>query len=166
MKYILIIGLMIMTYQANAQAEKFKSLFMYKFLQGMEWPDGKVGDKYVVAVLGDQKIIDNLQVVLKGRNVKGKMVEVKNYVPGTSLTGVSVLFIANSKKDLFESLQKEAVSSSTVLIMESPGFGSKGACMNFVNAQGKLKFEMNQKIFDEMNIKVAGNISSLAIKVE
>lgn len=165
MKYIIIICLIAISYESNAQTEKFKSLFMYKFLQGMEWPAGKLGDKYVIAVLGDQEIINNLNAILKGRNINGKPIEVADYSPGTALTGTSILFISDKKKDLFESLKKEATSSNTVIITESPGLGAKGAFLNFINSGGKLKFEMNQKSFDQAKIRVSTSVSSLAIQV-
>ena len=100
--------------------------------------------------------------MIKGRFVNGKEIEVSKYKPGTPLENYVILFLGHSKRSLFENLQKEAVSSSTVLITETPGFAQKGSFINFNVESSKLKFELNKSSFNTSSVKVSGTLESLA----
>ncbi|MEM6358848.1 MAG: YfiR family protein [Bacteroidota bacterium] len=148
--------------QSYGQVEKYKALFIYKFVQGMEWPVSKVSDTYKITVLGDDAVFNQLKTMIKGRFVNGKEIEVSKYKPGTPLENYVILFLGHSKRSLFENLQKEAVSSSTVLITETPGFAQKGSFINFNVESSKLKFELNKSSFNTSSVKVSGTLESLA----
>ncbi len=150
----------------QAQVDRYKALFMYKFIQGMEWPAGKVSSSYKVGVLGDYAVFSQLKTMTNDRAVKGKPIEVTQYTPGTSISNFTMLYVAHSKRNLFEELQKQAVSGSTVLITETPGLAQKGSFINFKLDAGKLKFEMNRSSFGEANVRVNGALESLAIIVQ
>lgn len=138
---------------------------MYKFVQGMEWPASKVSESYKITVLGDDAVYAQLKTLTNGRLVNGKRIEVSKYTPGTSLGSYAILFLAHSKRDLFEGLQKESISSSTVLITESPGLAKKGSFINFVVEASKLKFELNTSSFSSASVKVSNTLESLGTVV-
>lgn len=166
MRYLLtIIFLISFSFSSNAQIEKFQALFMYKFLQNFEWPASKVSNNYKIGVVGSDALKIELEKLVNGRSVQGKTIAVTNYTPGSSNKEFCMIFIGAKRKDLFESLNKSAISNSTIIVTESPGYAKKGAAINFITAGSSLKFELNSGSFSQANVKVSGSIKSLAVIV-
>ena len=61
---------------------------------------------------------------------------------------------------------KNAVAGKSVLtITDSFNLGKKGSCINFKVIDDKLKFEINQASMSGASLKVAGQLSSMAILI-
>ncbi len=159
--------LLIITFSllAQAQMEKYKAIFLYKFAQNFEWPSNKNSDNYTIGVFGDLSLQDELARLTNGRTINGKPIEVVKFVPGNSLDPLCILFIADKNKDTIDLMSKAGKASNTVIVSESPGLSKKGACINFVNNGNSLKFELNEANLNESNVKASGSIKSLAILV-
>ncbi|MEP5614233.1 MAG: YfiR family protein [Cyclobacteriaceae bacterium] len=164
MKYIIItiIGLSL-SISSFGQESKYKALFIYKFMQNIEWPADKVASQYTVAVLGDSEVLDQLTTLTSGRKINGKSISVVSY--SGSISGVNLLFLSRNNEDQFDSINKEAISNAVVLVTESKGFAKKGATINFNNEGGKLKFEMNPATLSASGLTASGSIKSLAVLV-
>lgn len=164
MKYIIITIISLsLSLSTFGQESKYKALFIYKFLQNIDWPAEKVADKYTVAVLGDSEVLSQIRSLTSGRSISGKPIEVLDY-PG-SMNGINLLFLSANSTDQFEALNEDAVANSVVLVTESEGFAKRGAAINFTNTGGKLKFEMNPNTISSSGLTVSGSIKSLAILV-
>ncbi len=166
MKKIILSILILLSFQVQAQDEKFKALFMYKFAQNFEYPGGKLGDTYTIGVIGSEAMVSQLQTLTAGRKIGGLPIDVQSYTPGSSMRDIAMVFIAHRSRDLFESVSKQASNNSTVVVTETPGLGAKGSAMNFITNSGKLAFEMNVGSLDAANVKVSSTLRSLAILVD
>ncbi len=164
MKYIItsIIGLSL-SFSTFGQESKYKALFIYKFLQNIDWPSDKVAENYTVGVFGDPEVLSQIKTLTAGRNINGKTIEVVDF--SGSMTGLNLLFLSKSNNDQFEALNKEASANSVVLVTESQGMAKRGAAINFINPGGKLKFEMNPASIAASGVTASGSIKSLAILV-
>jgi len=61
---------------------------------------------------------------------------------------------------------KNAVAGKPILtITDSFNLGKKGSCINFKVIDEKLKFEINQASMNGAALKVAGQLSSMAILI-
>lgn len=150
---------------STAQLEKYKAIFIYKFVQNLEWPAEKNSDSYKIGIYGKSELLDELKTLVSDRSVNGKPIEVLKYSINESSSDLCILFITDDYKDAVEALAKTAQGNSTVLIGESPGLAKKGAPLNFVEQGNSLKFELNESRLTECNVKASGSIKSLAILV-
>lgn len=161
-KVIISLVLILSAMTAEAQIEKFQALFMYKFVQNLEWPSDKEFDNYMIGVIGDDGFKTAITDLVKGRSVKGKPIEVVDYTPGASTGKYHLIFIGDKSKNIFEATKKQAIKTATVLVTESSGLGQKGATINFITVGGALKFEMNETTLSASDVKASGSIKSLA----
>ncbi|MEO9484755.1 MAG: YfiR family protein [Ekhidna sp.] len=166
MRYILSF-LLIITFSllAQAQMEKYKAIFLYKFAQNFEWPSDKISENYKIGIFGDVPLYDELIKLTNGRTINGKSIEVVKYTPGNDLGTLCILFISDKNKDTIELMSKAGKASNTVIVGESPGLSKKGACINFISNGNSLKFELNETNLKESKVKASGSIKSLAILV-
>lgn len=51
---------------SSAQDEKFQAIFLYKFIENINWPDAK--RNLVVGILGETSVQDELEKILQTRN--------------------------------------------------------------------------------------------------
>lgn len=160
MPHLLLLALGLFT--TTDQDAKIKAMYMYKFVQTMQWPVEKSSDNYVIAIVGDINVYDQAKTVTKGKSVNSKRIEVVNYTSEIEMSQINVLFLSNTLSDMFESFQKEAIANSVLMVTESPGFAKKGAAINFFAKGDKLRFEMNLSTLDKSGINSSRTIRDLA----
>jgi hypothetical protein len=51
------------------------------------------------------------------------------------------------------------------VVTDKPGMSGKGAAINFVELDGKIKFEINQQVTEAHGLKVSSSLTNLAIIV-
>ena len=54
---------------------------------------------------------------------------------------------------------------NTVIVTEKEGLAKKGSFINFISQEGKIRFEVNKAKFTASNVKISGQLLSLAIRV-
>ena len=84
--------------------------------------------------------------------------------PGEAAT-CSVVYLGRSKSNQFEEIKNTISGKPVLTITNGNGLAQKGSCINFKVIDGKLKFEMNQGTLTNSNLKVSGQLVSMAILI-
>lgn len=163
---LLSVFLLLGSLQTFGQDEKYKALYIYKFLRNLEFPEGKIGEAYKVGVVGNQAIYDELVALTQGRNVNGKSIIVSLQNPDDPISELCLLFLADAHQNAVDQLSPKAVENSVVLVGESPGLARKGVTLNFSRATGRLGFEMNAETLESSRIKCSSSLKLLATLVK
>ena len=77
-----------------------------------------------------------------------------------------MLFISNAFAPRLEGVLEKLKEKSTLTISDTPGLASRGAAINFVLANGKLKFEINRRTLNEAGLQASSQLLKLAILVD
>ena len=80
-------------------------------------------------------------------------------------SGCQVVYVGKSKSKEFEDIKNTITGKSILTITDGNGLGEKGSCINFKIINGKLKFELTQAVVSGSNLKVSGQLSSMAILI-
>ncbi|HRW63493.1 MAG TPA: YfiR family protein [Bacteroidales bacterium] len=167
MKKTLFILLVLFLYKANvatAQNEKFKALFMYNFTKYLEWPEGDRQGDFVITVLGDSKIVDELKIIAQKKKVGFQTIVVKQVQNPDQITKSHMLYIAENKSNQINTVKARLATSSTVIIADEANAISKGAGINYIVQGGKPLFEISKSNLEEHNVKVGADLLSLGIQ--
>jgi hypothetical protein len=141
MKRLLIVSLMLVAGTVGfSQTEKpmyeIHAQMIYNFIKYIQWPNDTEPGEFVVGIVGEDDVFNTL----------------KNYYDGKP---------KGAKK---YSIRKLFGPEEPVLtITDSSNLGKKGSCINFIVLDGKLKFELNQASLTATTLKVASQLSSMAI---
>ena len=73
--------------------------------------------------------------------------------------------MASSESWKIDQIISQTNSKPVLIVTDKPGLAKKGAAINFVELDGKIKFELNQQNAESRGLKVAGALTSLAIVV-
>ncbi len=148
-----------------AQEDKFKAIFVYKFLQTIQWPSGKPTDKYLIGIVGNGAMKNELTALATVKKVQSKDIVVETY-NAAKATQYHIIYETKDASQETEKLSQDAVKNSSVLITESPGLSSSGSFLNMIVSGGKIKFEMSRQRFADAKIKTAKELEMLAVMVD
>ena len=167
MKKILLIFFLMMAIVSisHAQKEKYQSLFIYNFTKYIKWPDSYNSDKFVIGVLGDSEILASLNVMAlsKKKTGNGQILEVKKYSSVDEIDECNILFVSESAIDNIGQIDSQTSTKPILIVSDSPGMATKGSVINFVELDGKMKFELNESKASGKGLIVSGSLTSLAI---
>ena len=158
--------LMIVSFQsAWAQKEKYHSIFIYNFSRYVKWPDAQSSGIFVIGVLGKSAIQKDLETMATTKRANGMSIEIKNFSSIEEIQNCHILYVSTSESDKMEHVVSSTQNQSILIVTDNPGLAQKGAAINFVEVDGKIKFELNQQNAEVRGLKVAGSLASLAILV-
>ena len=150
----------------HAQKTKYQSIFIYNFSKYIKWPDDFNRGKFVIGVLGDSEILADLKsMVSSKKETNGLEMEIRTFSSLDELTECNLLFVASEFCPQIQQIQDAISLQPTLIVTDNPDMATKGAAINFVVQDSKIKFELNQKNAKSRGLKVAGSLSSLAILI-
>jgi hypothetical protein len=150
---------------ANAQKEKFHSLFIYNFSKYVKWPDGQQNSEFVIGVLGSADMVKTLESMAKSKTVNGNSIIVRNYKNASEVKDCQILYVSEEASSEINNVLARTSKRPVLIVSDKPGLAQKGSVINFVEQGGKIKFELNQKMAESRGLKVSGSLTSLAILV-
>ena len=165
--FFVAIGLMLIFSftSAKAQKEKYHSLFIYNFSKYVKWPDDQQSGDFVIGVLGYSDIIKTLQSMAVNKKVNGSKIVIKQFNSVFDIKGCHILYVASSESGKMSQVISNTLDLPILIVSDKPGMAKKGAVINFVEREGKIKFELNQNYAESRGLKVSGSLISLAILV-
>jgi len=150
---------------SQAQKEKYESLFIYNFTKYIKWPDTYSPNTFVIAVIGNSTIIDDLNgmAASKKQTASGAVLEIKKYNSVDEIGICHIIFVSENSIDKLGQIESKTAGKPVLIVSDTPGTATKGAIINFVEKDGKIKFELNEAQATKRNLVVSSSLTSLAI---
>lgn len=153
-----------MNTSVNTRA-KFKSLFIYKFAQSIEWPESYKQGEFIIAVVNDDDLAKNLEIAAKTKSINSQPVVVKRISSPSELSKCHVVYITGKTAGEVEPYSTKAKQYNCLIITEGPGMIDRYAAINFIVSGNLIKYEMNRKLFRDQDLVVSNSLENLATKV-
>jgi hypothetical protein len=138
---------------------------LYNFIKYVQWPNETEGGDFIVGVIGEEKVFATLKQWYDGKPKGPKKYIIRKLESAAEAADCQVVYVGKTKSREFENIKNSTVGKSILTITDSNGLGHKGSCINFKVIDGKLKFELNQTVFTSANLKVSGQLTSMAIMI-
>lgn len=166
-KIIFIVPLITILFSAGltAQDKKFHSVFIYNFTKYIEWPSNYTNGEFVIGVLGNSDITDNLQAMASKKTVGQRKMVVKVFNSVNEIGKCNMLFIPTSQSNEIDKVKNRLNGSATLIISEKRGLAHKGSGINFIVENGRWRFELNRSVVENQNLKVSSELDKLAIVI-
>jgi hypothetical protein len=152
----------------NAQerpTHEIHAAMLYNFIKYVQWPDEGTGGEFVVGVIGEDNVYNTLKQWYDGKPKGSKKYVIKKLSSSAEASGCQVVYVGKSKSREFENVKNTVNGKSILTITDGNGLAEKGSCINFKVINGKLRFELNQGVVTSSNLKVSGQLSSMAIMI-
>jgi hypothetical protein len=170
MKSLFFLMLFIPLVAVNAVAQErptheIHAAMLYNFIKYVQWPNESDPGEFVVGVIGDENVFNTLKQWYDGKPKGSKKYVIKKLTSTGEAATCQVIYVGKSKNKDFENIKSNITGKPVLTITDGIGMGQKGSCINFKVVDGKLKFELNQGMVNSSNLKVSGQLASMAIVI-
>lgn len=144
-----------------------KAAFIYNFAKFVELPNELFESPETplkVCLLGKHRNAATF-ASLRGKDVKGRKVEVREIAGIESLGGCHVLFISRSEEAHIDEILSQ-VPEGVLTVGESEGFVADGGIINFVVVDKRVRFDINQQQARKVGISISSHLLRLAHQVK
>lgn len=148
----------------QALERRVKAAFLYRFTEYITWPETvfpNTRPAFVVAVIGDEALAAELQQITFGRSVQGRPVEVRRLGTGDKPGSEHLVFIGTHEKKRLQQLI-QAAPPHAVVVTESEGALTLGSIINFVIADGRVRFEISLKAAERRSLRLSSRLLAVA----
>jgi hypothetical protein len=157
------------TFQAVAQQNGKHALYaniIYRVTKYINWPDDKKSGDFVIGIIGDSPLYDELKSFTANKTVGNQKIAVKMFSSSASSYNCQVLFISEDESNSLKKIAALTAGTSTLLISEVAGLAQKGSCINLIVVDEHLKLEINKKNIEQRNLDIASELLALGTMVK
>lgn len=146
-------------------SEKYQALFIYNFTRYIEWPSANSAE-FTIGVLGKSSVYKELVTVAEGRKVGTQTIKVKKFASASEIGNCQIVFVSSDASAQVAAIASSSQGNNTLIITERYGLISKGAAINFIEDDGKQKFQMSRVNMQKTGLKVNNQLVNLATLVD
>lgn len=157
------------SYQGYSQSDIDYAVYaniVYRFTKYIDWPENKKNGDFVIGIVGDSPLYDELKNFISNKRVGSQKIKLKKFSSSESSFNCHILFISEEKSNSLKKIVAITKGTSTLLVSESDGLARKGACINFIVIEDHLKLEINKTNIEERELSIATELLSLGIIIK
>lgn len=162
---VILMGFMGSVAKAQTGIARAQAMFIYNFSRLIEWPAEYKSGPFVIGVLGNAQIVDQLKTYTGGKSVGSQPITVKVFDSPASISACQILFVPYANTRDLPQINQQINGKSTLIITEKNGAIDEGSAINFVIVGDKLKFELAPGNATRFSIKISSKLSEMAYKV-
>jgi hypothetical protein len=166
---LLILLMLLATSKVQAQQSISYALhanIIYRFTKYVEWPDYEKSGNFIIGIVGDTPLFNELEQFIENKTVGSKKIVIKKMSSSADSYNCQILFISEDKSKSLKKIAEITSATSTLIVSESSGLASKGSCINFVIVNDHLKLEINKNNILQHNLNIANELLSLGVLVK
>lgn len=151
--------------EVAATERSVKAAYLYKFSGYVEWPESafaRPDTPLTFGVMGDEAMAAELARLAAGRSVDGRPLAVRRLQPGEPLAGLHVLFVGRAESARLEQLSRATGTRPILIVTESEGALAQGSTINFVVAEGRVKFSIAVESAEKRLLKLSSRLLTVA----
>lgn len=144
--------------------DQVKATFIYNFSRFVEWPNGAFVDSknsLTVCFLGANPFGGALESI-RGKNVKGRKIEIKRLASVSKLAACQILFVSSSEKKHLKEILESAKRSRILTIGDMSQFAQDGGAVALSMRKDRIHFSVNLGVANETGVKISSNVLKLA----
>ena len=169
--FLILTSIMIMsampsaTSQSNSSEYTLKAAFLYRFTDYIEWTTNNDSQTFNVGVLGESPIINSLNEIARDKRVKSKVMTIKRCDNFSDVASCQILFVPRNAAYSLETILSKVGNRQILIVTEQLGYGSKGAHINFLTEENRLKFEVNLRSVTAAGLRISSQLLQHAVIV-
>ena len=149
--------------QKNDEGNEYalKANFLCRFIDYVYWKDTPKNGPFKIAILEESPIASSLYDL-----PKNKKINITEYNSLNEITFCHILFVPYNCTYNIETIISKFSGKPVLIVTERNGYGKKGAHVNFVIVDNKVKFEVNLKAINKAGIGISSFLLQHAIIVQ
>jgi len=140
-----------------------QSTIIYRFTKYIDWPANKKSGDFIIGIVGDSPLYDDLKNFLNNKTVGNQKIVVTKMTAAMSYVNCHIVFVSEEESGNLKKIASVTAGAPVLIITEYNGLAHKGACINFITLNDRLKIEINKKNVEQRNLHIASELLDLAI---
>jgi serine phosphatase RsbU (regulator of sigma subunit) len=150
--------------QIHLELGKLKALFIFNFINYIEFPNKNEIDIFKIGILGKDKYLeDALEELVKGKIINKKSIETVRFLTIQEISKTQILFVTNSESYDFKSISQRTNGQHTLLVTDQNY--RPQTMINFISVNNKIKFELDLKNCEKEKIKVSSTLVEMGLPI-
>lgn len=145
---------------------KMRAVFIMSFAKGIEWPVAYREGNFVVGVVGNSPLYNELIKMSRTKKVANQSLEIKKFDGVNDIAKCHILYVSENKSEEIAKVVTKVRSNSTLIITAKPGLVDKGSGINFIVKNYRTAYELNRNNVENHKLKVSSNLEALASNVK
>lgn len=154
--------------EAASTVEEVKAAYLQKFPAFITWPSSAFETStsdFVMAVLEDEAVFRELSKLAVGRQVQGRPLVVRRLTQLDALERLHVVYIGRKAADVRNGSTSLA-RKQVLVVTDVPGGLERGAIVNFIVVDGKVRFELSLPAAAFADLKLDSRLVTVAERVK
>lgn len=155
-------------HQQNASAYQIEAVYLYNFSKFVEWPasaNGAKTDPFSICILGDDPFGAVLDATLSGENIQGANLAARRLTEARDAAGCKIVFVSSSEESRLKTVLDELENGNALTVSDIREFSQRGGMIQFVVANGKVRFEVNVKNAADAGLSFSAELLEVALAV-
>jgi len=142
-----------------------KALFLLNFAKYVDWPGEAFPDEktsMIIGVLGESAIFDDLDDAVKGKNINGRKIVIRQIARPENLRQCHILFVSVSEKKRLAEIFAKTKTLPVLTVGETEQFVHQGGIINFIKREGKVRLEINADSAVQSRLQISSKLLNVA----
>jgi hypothetical protein len=144
----------------TASYGELEAAYLYNFAKYTKCSGGKPIS--AINILGESKIINELQNFFKGKKIAGVAIELKIITSEEEVMQCQLVYLPSGASSKLVPLLKATIGKN-VLIVTEDDLAKQGAPISFFTEDDKLKFRINKSALKQSGIEAAEGLLKLGV---
>jgi len=162
-----ILSLSINKVQAQQETDyTIHATIIHRFTKYIDWPAYKKSGDFIIGVVGDSPLYDELKSFTANKTVGNQKIVVSKMTSSESYYNCHILFISEEESGSLKRIAALTAGTSVLIITEYNGLARQGSCINFITINQRLKLEINKSNVAQRSLHIASELLDLAIIIK
>lgn len=139
---------------------------IYRFTKYINWPQDRKDGEFIIGIVGDTPLYDELKSFTSSKTVFGQPILVKKFSGSAPAYNCHILFVSDEESSNIKRIAACTAGTPTLLVSETEGVIHKGSCINFIVVDDHLKLEISRTNIEKRKLDIATELLSLGIIVK
>jgi hypothetical protein len=161
-------GLALRGDQQKASAYQIEAVYLYDFSKFVEWPAATGTAKsapFNICILGQDPFGATLDTTLSGERVEGANLAARRIAEPRDAEGCKIVFVSDSEENRLKAVLDQLEGGSALTVSDIRDFSQRGGMVQFVVANGKVRFEVNVKNAADAGLTFSAELLEVALAV-
>ncbi len=163
---ILLLLSLMATSPASSQMSQFKALFLFNFAKNVNWPDNGGSPDFVITVIGNNELAEELKGLAKIRKINNSNLVIKEARNAEEISDSHIIYISTTQSSLMPIVASYQKDKPVLIVADKQGLCAQGAAISFFTATGKLKFEICPRNVESHGLKFSQRLVALGNVVQ
>jgi hypothetical protein len=154
--------------QAKASAYQIEAVYLFNFSRFVQWPPqsgAAKSEQFRVCVLGDDPFGAALDATLLGENNHGAKLVAQRISKPQETSGCRILFVSTSEESRLKEIFSALDGANVLTVSDIRDFSQRGGMIQFVQADGKVRFEVNVTNANNAGLTLSSDLLEVALAV-